>query len=202
MRAGTDYAAYQGWLVHDAVLGNSRPPIAAVRLGNALLDARIVDAWAQSCPPSLRFNETLPSFLGVATAVNARLARDPASEVWTRIAQSSCMKTVSPAGREWLDLFAAVARRDPDAMARYGRSVLESSRGMRNGLTEYAFLATVAAEVCRGKREEAEKLFAEGPSAWINPDQHSAELRYLYTISHQPLPKVPAAGRCVTALAS
>jgi hypothetical protein len=202
MRAEVDFAAYEGWLVHDAVLGNSRPPTAPVRLGNSLLDARVVDAWARSCPSSYRFDEILPSLLGVATAVNARLARDAATEVWTRLGQSPCMKTVTPAGREWMDLFAAVAQRDPEAMSRHGRAVLDAARGVKNGLTEYAFLATVAADVCLGKREESEKLFAEGPSTWINPDQHSAELRYLYAISHQPATKAAGSGRCVTATGS
>ena len=198
MKADTDYAAYEGWLVHDALLGKPRPPSAAVRLGSSLLDARIVDAWARNCPATYRFEEVLPSLSSVASSVNARLAREPATEVWKSIGQSQCLKGVSPLGREWIALFTSVAQRDADGMSKHGRVALDSARGVKNGLTEYAFLAALAGDICRGKREDAEKLFMEGPANWIRPEQHSAELRYLYAISHQPPVKDPRPGRCVT----
>ncbi|HLX80214.1 MAG TPA: fused MFS/spermidine synthase [Burkholderiales bacterium] len=183
MNADTDYAAYEGWLVHDLLLGQPRPPAPLVRLGSSLLDARVVDAWASTCPPSYRFEEVLPSLSGVATSVNARLARGPATEVWTHITKSPCMKTVSPAGREWIDLFTAVAQRDPEAMARHGRGVLDSARGVKNALTEYAFVAAVAGNICLGRRAETQNLLADGPNYWIRAEGHSAELRYLYAMS-------------------
>ncbi|MFZ3323180.1 MAG: fused MFS/spermidine synthase [Usitatibacter sp.] len=198
MRAAVDFEAYEAWLVHDELLGNPRPPTAQVRLGTALLDARIVDAWARSCPSSYRFEEVLPSLMGVAIKMNARLAPDKAMEAWTRIVQSPCAKAVSPAGREWIDLFVATAERDPEAMARHGHAVLEAARGIKNGLTEYAFLAAVAGNVCLGRSAEAEKLFSDGPANWIVPEQRSAELRYLYAIAHDPPSKTPIKGRCVT----
>ncbi len=195
MNADTDYAAYEGWLVHDLLLGQLRPPAPLVRLGSSLLDARVVDAWTRTCPSSYRFEEVLPSLSGVATSVNARIARGPATEVWANIAKSPCMKTVSPAGREWIDLFTAVAQRDPEAMARHGRVVLDSARGVKNALTEYAFVAAVAGNICLGHRAETQSLLAEGPANWIRAEAHSAELRYLYSLAQEPATPPSCAAR-------
>jgi len=198
LHAGPDYAAYEGWIVHDTALGHPRPPLPELALGPSLLDARIVDAWSQRCPSSYRFEEVLPSFYSVAKAMNARLAPEAAGQVWARLMQSDCAKAADPAEREWLDLFAAVARRDAEAMSRHGRALLDSAGDAKNVLTNYAFLAALTGDVCLGERARAEELFQRGTRSWIDRDQHTAELRYLYAVAHDPLPKAHAAGRCLT----
>jgi spermidine synthase len=198
MQADTDFSAYEGWLVHDRLLGHSRPFNGQPRVAVALRDARIVEAWARTCPPSYVFPEVLPSLGGVAASMNAHIGKDSATQVWKEVERSACVKTLDPLGREWIALFAAVAQRDAEGMSQHGHVILDASRGVKNVLTEYVFLATVTGEVCLGRRDASEKLFAEGPANWIDPGGHVAELRYLYVISHGPLPKAPVPGRCVT----
>ena len=198
LHANADFAAYEGWLVHDTAMGHTRPPLADVRMGSSPLDARIVDAWTQRCPSSYQFEEVLPSFYGVARAMNARIAPQAAGEVWARVAQSACSKAVDPARREWIDLFSAVARRDPEAMAQHGRSVLEAAGNAKNVLTDYAFLAALTGDICLGRRADADKLFEEGTRRWVLREQHTAELRYLYATAHRTLPATHAPGRCLT----
>jgi alkylhydroperoxidase/carboxymuconolactone decarboxylase family protein YurZ len=199
MQADADYGAYEGWLVHDTLLGNSRPYNGMPRVANALRDARIVEAWMRTCPATFKFPEILPSMGAVAASMNARIGKDAAAQVWTGVAQSNCAKALDPAGREWIALYAAVAQRDAQGMSQHGHAVLEASRGNKNVLTEYAFLAALAGDICQGKRDDSEKLFAEGPANWFTPKDHSAEIRYLYSIAHEPPPSAPVAGRCVTA---
>jgi spermidine synthase len=198
MQADADFGAYEAWLVRDTVLGNSRPYNGLPRVGNALREARIVEAWVRTCPPTYKFPEVLPSLGAIATSMNARIAKDSATQVWAEIEKSPCAKALDPAAHEWVALFSAVAQRDAAGMSQHGRAILNSTRGARNVLTEYAFLAAVAGDVCLGRNEASEELFSEGPSNWINPRDHSAELRYLYSISHGPAPKARVAGRCVT----
>ncbi|HEY2627683.1 MAG TPA: fused MFS/spermidine synthase [Usitatibacter sp.] len=198
MQADTDFSAYEGWLVRDTLLGNSRPYNGMPRVGNALRDARIVEAWARTCPSTYKFPEILPSLGAVAASMNARIGRDAATQAWNNVAQSPCAKALDGGGREWISLFASVAQRDAEGMSLHGHAVLDASRGRKNVLTEYAFLATLAGDVCLGRRDDSEKLFAEGPANWIDPKDHSAELRYLYAIAHAPAAKSPVAGSCVT----
>ena len=198
LHASADLAAYEGWLMRDSVLGRPRTPVLDERLGTALLDPRIVDAWAQRCPPSYRFDDVLPSLLAVAKAMNTRLAPEFAGEAWAHITQSACAKAVDPAQREWIDLFSAVARRDPEAMAQHGRSVLEAAGNAKNVLTDYAFLAALTGDICLGRRADADALFEEGTRRWVLREQHTAELRYLYATAHRALPATHAPGRCLT----
>jgi spermidine synthase len=198
MQADTDFGAYEGWLVHDTLIGESRPFNGMARVGNALRDARIVEAWARTCPSTYKFPEILPSLGAVANSMNARIGRDAASQAWNVVTQSNCAKALAPVGHEWVGLFASVAQRDAEGMSQHGHAVLAASRGSKNGLTEYAFLAALAGDICLGRREDSEKLFMEGPANWINPKDRSAELRYLYAIAHAPPQAAPVAGRCVT----
>jgi hypothetical protein len=198
--SASDSGAQEGWLIRSMALGERRGMTPSTGAAGHLQDARFVDAWVTSCPASLGLDELLPPLLGVATAVNARIPADKATELWKRIAQSPCAKRASEPLRQWIGLFAAVAERDPDAMSERAKPILEATRGAKTNLTEYAFLAALAGNVCRGRREEAEALLSQGPQLWIRLDQHKAELRYLYEMANGVQPGKPAAaGRCVTA---
>jgi len=87
-------------------------------------------------------------------------------------------------------------------MSESARPILEATRGSRNALTEYAFLAALTGDICQGRRDDADKLFADGTQSWIHREQHSAELRYLYAAAHEPPNLAPIAGHCVTVPAS
>ena len=197
--AAADVRAQEGWWVLGSALGERRG-IAPPAGGNShALDARIVEAWIASCPASYGMNEVLPSFFGVAVAINASLPADKAAELWKRIAQSPCAKRAGEPMLQWIDFFLAVAERDADAMSQRARPILEISRGVKNPLTEYVFLAALTGDICRGRREDAEALFSQGIQNWIRPELHTAELRYLFAAAHEAVPaKPPLPGKCVT----
>ena len=196
--AAADVGALEGWILHDAVLGlpPSVPPV--VQRERHQLDAQVVRTWMADCPAVLKFDEVLPSLGALAGAVNARLARDPASAMWQRIGAAPCAKKLAADDRRWLDLFAAIAARDADAMSETGNAILQADPSRRDALSELAYIAALAGNICRGRTEQADKLFETGTHAWVRPNMHGPELRYLFFLSHAPH-GTPAPGQCVTA---
>ena len=91
------------------------------------------------------------------------------------------------------------AARDPDGMAAAGSRLLVSMQGTRSAASEYAFLATVAGHACRGRTQEADKLFEHATHDWIRPEMHTVELRYLYFLSHDASAQHAPGEGCVTA---
>jgi hypothetical protein len=152
--------------------------------------------WAVTCTAQLPFDRVLPSLVLVAEITAPNLHPDAAHAVWRTLGESRCGREASGAQRTWLELFDATARRDSAAMAAIGGKLLEATRGSRNPATEYVFLATAAALLCRGEDAAVRKL-VEGRSAWMRPSVHATELMLLDSLarSSAPRPSCLGAGR-------
>jgi len=192
----SDRAALDAWRYRQLVLDPAFvPDTPAPPADSPEHAARLIATWAASCPAGLSFERLLPSLGTIAEVVNPHLSKEAALGVWRHIAGSPCARRLPPSDRRWLDLFTAVAARDPAAMLTGGTAVLEAARGTRSALTEYAFLATATALVCLGRDDAANRLFALGTRDWLPEGNASPPLRYLYAMANQP----PTTPRPVTA---
>lgn len=194
----TDAAAMAAWSLRDSSLGAHNAGSSTEFSDNHHVAAQLVELWSSGCPASFGFDKVLPHLVSVAGA-NAHLPKGVAVEMWKRLGASACAKRLSSADYAWFDLFAAVAARDPDNMSAVGATLLEANRGTHSAATEYAFLATVAGHVCRGRAAPAEQLFELAAREWIRPGQHVLQLRYLYSLGHDPDAQHPPGEACVTA---
>jgi spermidine synthase len=193
-----DAASVTAWKLRDASLG-ARASADAVEFSDSFhLAAQMVGLWGSACPAGVTFEDMLPHLLSTAGAI-AHLPPDAAIDMWKRIGDSGCARRVSAANRVWFDLFSAVAARDPDAMSAAGATLLEGMRGTHSAAAEYAFIAAVAGHACRGRTQEADKLYEQGTQNWVRPGQHAVELRYLYFLSHDAAAQHPGGAGCVTA---
>jgi spermidine synthase len=182
----SDRAAADAWGFRDLMLNPAFAPPGPMPASFSREHAvRLIAMWAASCPANVGFERLLPSLVTMAEVINTNLGKEAALEVWKRIGGSPCAARLAPADRRWLDLFAAVAARDPDAAARTGGEILEASKGTRTEATQYAFIATALGLVCRHRFKEADRLFAADES-WLAPGSDSIELRYLYALGHLP----------------
>jgi spermidine synthase len=198
--APPDRAAADAWIYHglltNAAFAPPGPPPAPYSPEHA---ARLAGIWATACHGELSFGRLLPSIATMAEAINTNIGKEAALEVWTRLERAPCASHLAPGDRRWLDLFAAVAARDPVAMSRIGNEVLEANRGRRDALTEYAFAATAAGLVCQHRFEEANKLFAAGTKDWLaESGSVPVGLRYLYELANltDPSSQWPPGGSC------
>ncbi|HET7548917.1 MAG TPA: fused MFS/spermidine synthase [Usitatibacter sp.] len=180
-------AALDAWGFHDVIVNPSFvPPTSAPRSDSREHAARLIALWATDCAARIPFERLLPSMVTVAEVVNPHLAREVAMETWRVLDRSPCAQRLAPGERRWLDLFTAVAARDPAAMSRIGGELLEANRAGHDSRTQYAFEATVTGLVCQGRMAEANKLFEEGTRDWLAPGTAPMALRYLYSIANLP----------------
>jgi hypothetical protein len=133
----------------------------------------------------------------MAEVINPNLGRQAATQVWKRIASSPCASRLPESDRRWLELFAAVAQRDPGGMSRIGTEILDANRGHRNSVTEYAFGATATGLVCQHRFEDANKLFTMGTKDWLPAGSAPVGMRYLYALANLADPSQwPAGATC------
>jgi predicted membrane-bound spermidine synthase len=188
--AYVEAAVGEAWAVRDDVLGTGRARAPAEKASVPELSARAVRSWARDCRDGPAFERILPSLVVVAESVNPHLHPAVAGEVWQRLGESPCAKALPEAQRRWLDLFAAVAQRDPARMVPLGAMLLDSTGGAISPASEYAFLATATALACRGESAAARGLLANAQGAWIREGERATERRLLAAMAGAP----PACG--------
>ena len=180
-------AAIDAWTFHDMVLkASAAPPGPPPAPDSRENSAELIALWAASCPAYLQFDRLLPSMVALAQVVNPQLDRSSAQQVWRYVGGSACARRLSAAERRWLELFAAVAARDPASMSRVGIEILDASRGRRDAVTQYAFEATATGLVCQHRFAEADKLFELGTRDWLPEGSAPISLRYLYSLANLP----------------
>ena len=187
-----DHASNEAWLVHDTVLGMRKAP--AAPFGSpAELNSSVLHHWAVDCPADLTFERMLPILTNTADRLNPRLPPADAMRVWTWINASKCGKTLKPEQRHWLELFAAVAMRDPDHMAATGTALLDTLKGERSEASEYAFLASVTGLVCAAENARARGILELGYRHWLRAGARPVDLRYLGAQTRRAPARCPSA---------
>jgi predicted membrane-bound spermidine synthase len=184
-----DQSILQAWTLRDIVM---RQPTAFGGHSTELA-ALAVSQWAASCPAGWTFEHMLPSFIEVAELVNARLSAQAASEVWKRISQSPCARSLPANERSWLDLFDAIGRRDAGRMAALGSSILEAIPSHRGSVSELPFFAAVTGLLCTSQADKARNLLEVGASRWVRRGVRVSELRLLDALTTQPPARCPGA---------
>lgn len=180
-------AAIDAWDFHDMLLKPSAvPPGPPPSPDSREHAAQLIAMWGASCPANVSFDRLLPSMVAMAQVINPHVDRKSAGEVWRYLGDSACARRLSPAEHRWLELFAAVAARDPASMSRVGIEILDASRGRRDAATEYAFEATAAGLVCEHHFAQANKLFDLGTHDWLPAGNAPISLRYLYSLANLP----------------
>jgi hypothetical protein len=177
-------AVAEAWGVHDEVTG-MRPPRQPTREASVReLAARSVRSWARDCRDDPAFERILPALLVVAESANPHLHPRAAAGLWRTVADSPCAKALPEGQRRWVDLFRAVAQRDPEGMAARGVAILNDARGIRAPATEYAFLATATALACRGDAASVRALLASAHALWVRDGERATELRLLDAVTN------------------
>jgi len=198
-----DLAAEQAFLLRDTLLGTgpSRAAVPMRDLGE--IAATLTREWASDCKHGPSFRQVLPAMIDVARVVSPNLDTALATETWKPVVHSPCVAGVEPQDRAWLDLFDAVARRDAAAMKAAGMASLSTYRGVPSAISEYAFLATVTAMVCRNELAEAKGFIQDQRKAYVRSQQLDSEVRLLRALawSDAPLKTACTPGSGVTSAA-
>ena len=115
------------------------------------------------CREPQRYDIWFHSLYQVARSVNPLLSRNEASELWDRIERSPCLAHLEPQQRAWIELFAAVGRRDALVMARTAEALLALQSDLPGGHRHYLITAALTGYIVQGRRDKAAEILARFP---------------------------------------
>jgi hypothetical protein len=78
--------------------------------------------------------------------------------VWHPLESSACYRAAAGTDKAWLDLWAAIARRDSPSIAALGTQLLAPQAGVARGRLAYLAAITAAADVRMGDDARAQTL--------------------------------------------
>ena len=180
-----DFAIDRAWKVRDSMVGETKATAPILAAGE--LEGQLIARWADGCSAGLAFDRVLPAMVDVAEATGPFLNPAVLAPMWGTLRNSRCARALDATQRHWLELFDAVGQRDAQAMAATGAPMLQEMRGTRNPASEYVFIATVTALVCRGEVRLA-NAFLDEKAVWVRPEIRMTELRLLRGMAGMPSP--------------
>jgi predicted membrane-bound spermidine synthase len=102
-----------------------------------------------------------PALDPVARLVNTYLPRAQSMQVWAKLQSSPCKSRLDASELRWMNLYSAVAARDPQRMAKEAALVLEHEKNLSAESRAYALAALMAGQIVAGERGLAMKAFGE-----------------------------------------
>ena len=103
-----------------------------------------------SCRPGGPVPVLIEGAVGTAMVIND-LPAARAQAVWNGVREGGCYRSLDPAARLWIDLFAAVAARDAAAMSEFGGAALSAAPS--DFVRNYALSAAVTGDIALGRPE-------------------------------------------------
>jgi len=109
------------------------------------------------------------------------------ADIWSRIASSACHREITAEQLAWVDLFAAIARRDAPEIARLGAGLLAPVSAHSDGDLAYLTTVTAAAYLRMGDTVQARDLLRAQRLRFDHAGQFALALRDLDAISQPSL---------------
>ncbi|MCC6611129.1 MAG: spermidine synthase [Burkholderiales bacterium] len=177
---GDDYlepieAARRAAYARDFLL-SSAPPTPRGIPAQLQKDLELVRMRALDCVDPEKYDLWVRSAMGIARSVNAVLSAAEASALWRALEQAPCAMRLPDAERRWLELFAAVAARDPVAMARLAVELLAEARELTPVTRHYLLTAALAGLIADRRYDEATRVW----NAYSTGSTVDLDLRLLY----------------------
>jgi predicted membrane-bound spermidine synthase len=121
-----------------------------------------------TCRPGGPVAVLVEGAVGTAMAIND-LPAARAQAVWNGVRDGACYRSLDPASRLWIDLFAAIAARDAGAMSEFGGAALSAAPS--DFVRSYALSAAVTGDIALGRPElgaaRLDTFAGSQQSAWL-----------------------------------
>jgi predicted membrane-bound spermidine synthase len=103
--------------------------------------------------------------------------------IWNEVESSPCYRDAAGTHKEWVDLWAAVARRDAPAIVGLGTRLLEPQSGDSDSELAYLTTVTAAADVRMGNDDRAQTLLRDEWGRFDHTGQFDFPLRELRALT-------------------
>ena len=181
LRSASDSAAF----LSTGTFSKAMPPMLPREIG--LLRAVLWDC--ASVPPRVSVPELM---LDVAEVVNPHLPRESAMAVWQAARAAPCARQLAASDAEWLDLFEAVAARDPARMADSGTRLAKTASVK---LRTHAVLVGATGLIAMGRHQEARQFLGAAAHSLSPEVQRDTTLLLLAALARDGPPQQAAAVR-------
>jgi spermidine synthase len=139
--------------VLDGAVKDLDPPIASYVL--------LIDASAERCSDSGVQNAWKTGIRNVSDLTAAYLNAVELEAIWTKITSSPCYRAAAAEQKTWVDLFAAIARRNSSDIVKFGNDLLGSPAPITEDDLAYLTTITAAAYIQMDQIEQARSLLRE-----------------------------------------
>jgi len=154
-------------------------------------DLSRIDPSQQRCATESGQGEWLAAVRSISDATAPYLTPEELEPIWDRVRAGACYRAASAGPRAWVDLSAAIARRDAPQIARLATALLGSADTASQDDIGYLTTLAAAADVRTGERAAASALLQAQRPRLQQGGKYEFALRDLGALAR--LPAAPAA---------
>jgi hypothetical protein len=127
----------------------------------AASDLLLIDTGRDRCADTGTQNAWKIAVRNITDFTAAYLSPAELEEIWNRITSSPCYRVATAEQRTWVDLLAAVSRRDASDTVKFGTELLKAQAPISEADLGYLTTVTAAAYIHMGQIEQAHSLLTE-----------------------------------------
>jgi spermidine synthase len=124
-------------------------------------DVLLIDAARDGCTDPGAQNAWKTAARSISDRTAAYLSAVELEAIWNRITSSLCYRAAAVEQKKWVDLFAAIARRNSSDIVNFGSDLIRSPAPITEADLAYLTTVTAAAYVRMGQVEPARSLLKE-----------------------------------------
>jgi spermidine synthase len=152
-----DYWVRRAIAIHRAVLDGALKNLEAPIASTVML----IDTDRDRCTDEGAQNAWKMAARSISNLTAAFLSSAELDAMWNRIMASPCYRAATPERKMWVDLFAAIARRNSSDIVKLGNDLLESSANKSNDDLAYLTTITAAAYIQMDQVSQANNVLRE-----------------------------------------
>jgi spermidine synthase len=174
-----DYSVRSALAIRRAILDgglkNLEPSIASYVM--------LIDAGRDGCTDAGAQNAWKMAARNISDRTAAYLSAAELEPIWNKIASSPCYRAAAAGQKEWVDLFAAIARRNSSDIMKFGNDLIGSPVPISQGDLAYLTTITAAAYIQMGQFAQARSLLEEQSKKLDRSDSYWFPLLSLLALS-------------------
>jgi hypothetical protein len=161
-------------------------------------DVAVIHMTHEQCADSDSRRAWLAALKAIAVQTTPYLSASQLDPMWNSVATTACYRESSEIEKQWVELLAAVARRDATAIARSATALLEQPDSALLTDPEYLVIALASAQLRLGDVERARAALASVP-ADSEQQTYSLPLRQLRALAESASGAAQAASNASSA---
>jgi hypothetical protein len=143
----------------------------------------LIDAGRDGCTDAGAQNAWKMAARNISDRTAAYLSAAELEPIWNKIASSPCYRAAAAGQKEWVDLFAAIARRNSSDIMKFGNDLIGSPVPISQGDLAYLTTITAAAYIQMGQFAQARSLLEEQSKKLDRSDSYWFPLLSLLALS-------------------